>query len=155
MTRKLPETSPDICTFCLCVLQSPTARRCGWWCLWCACQWWLSPSSSLSSSAPWDTTAACRAPRVRDGCQSAHLYCSIHYIITNLSFCQLCKTRRGGADSWRVIAQVMQSVLLSFLFFVCLSVCAWIKTITPHPPSSPCYLIMYYRTFFFFKGTNM
>lgn len=53
---------------CLCVcLQSRTAQRCGWWCSWCACRWWLSPSSSSSSSAPWDTTAACRAPRVRDG----------------------------------------------------------------------------------------
>lgn len=102
-----------------CVLQSPTARRCGWWCLWCACQWWLSPSSSLSSSAPWDTTAACRAPRVRDrvtpvpACQSTHRHCSFHDIITNLSLCQLCK--RGGADLRRVFAQIMQSVLLFFL----------------------------------------
>lgn len=86
-------TSSDVLHVCLAVLQSPTAQPCGWWCLWCACQWWLSPSSSLSSSAPWDTTAACRAPRVRDGaapaCQSPHFHCSLHHIITSLSFCQL------------------------------------------------------------------
>lgn len=100
----------------LCVLQSPTAQRCGWWCSLCACRWWLSPSSSLSSSAPWDTIAACRAPRVRDGvtpvpaCQSTR--CSFHDIITNLSVRQLCK--RGGADLRRVFAQIMQSVPVFF-----------------------------------------
>lgn len=105
-----------LCVF-LCVLQSPTARRCGWWCSLCACRWWLSPSSSSSSSAPWDTTAACRAPRVRDGVtpvptrQSTR--CSFHDIITNLSVRQLCK--RGGADLRRVFAQIMQRVPVFFL----------------------------------------
>ena len=102
---------------CLCVLQSPTARRCGWWCSLCACRWWLSPSSSSSSSAPWDTTAACRAPRVRDGVTPAparqSTRCSFHDIITNLSVRQLCK--RGGADLRRVFAQIMQSAPVFFL----------------------------------------
>lgn len=116
MTGKLLKLYLIFACLCLCVLQSPTARRCGWWCLWCACRWWLSPSSSLSSSAPWDTTAACRAPRVRDGVtpasarQSTHCHCSFHDIITNLSLRQLCK--RGGADLRRVFAQIMQSVPL-------------------------------------------
>ena len=117
---------------CLCVLQSPTARRCGWWCSLCACRWWLSPSSSSSSSAPWDTTAACRAPRVRDGVTPAparqSTRCSFHDIITNLSVRQLCK--RGGADLRRVFAQIMQSAPVFF------SVRARVKTITPHPPPS-------------------
>lgn len=96
--RQTSETLSDICV-CLCLLQSPTARRCGWWCLWCACRWWLSPSSSLSSSAPWDTIAACRAPRVRDAVslsarQSTHRHCSFHNFITNLSLHHLCK--QGG-----------------------------------------------------------
>lgn len=96
---------------CVGVLQSPTAQRCGWWCLWCACRSWLSPSSSLSSSAPWDTTAACRVLRVSDGVapvsarQSTHHHCSFHNIITNLSLCQLCK--RGGADLRRVFVQII------------------------------------------------
>lgn len=103
----------------VCVFQSPTARRCGWWCLWCACRWLLSPSSSLSSSAPWDITEACRAPKVRDGFtqasarQSIRCHCSFHNIVTNLSLRQLCKRR--GADLRRVFAEIMQSVLLFFL----------------------------------------
>lgn len=96
--RHTSETWSDVytCVF-LCASQSPTAQRCGWWCLWCACRWWLSPFSSLSSSAPWDTTAVCRAPRVRgrvtaaSARQSTHRHCSFHRIISNMTICQLCK----------------------------------------------------------------
>lgn len=117
---------------CVGVLQSPTAQRCGWWCLWCACRSWLSPSSSSSSSAPWDTTAACRALRVSDGVapasvrQSTHHHCSFHSIITNLSLCQLCK--RGGADLRRVFVQIIIIKRSAFFFD-----CTWFKTITSHP----------------------
>lgn len=111
---------------CLRLLQSPTARRCGWWCLWCACRWWLSPSSSLSSSAPWDTIAACRAPRVRDAVtssarQSSHRHCSIHNFLTNLSLHHLCKLS-GGRFEECVYAKHPT-------FFDC----TWVKTIIPHP----------------------
>lgn len=100
-TGKLGKLYLIIACVSLCVLQNPTARQCGWWCLWCACQWWPSLSSSLSSSAPWDTTAACRAPRVSVGVtpvpahQSTHRHCSFHDIITNLSLCQLFKRGKG------------------------------------------------------------
>lgn len=44
--------------------KSPTVQRCGWWCLSCAWPSWLWPSSFLSSSALWATTAVSRPARV-------------------------------------------------------------------------------------------
>lgn len=112
---------------CVCVcfcyfFQSPTAQQCGWWCLWCACQWWLSQFSSLSSSAPWDTTAVCRAPRVRgrvaaaSACRSTRRHCSFHSIITNLSVCQLYKG--GGGCEEGVCSNYANHPNFLFLLFI-------------------------------------
>lgn len=118
--RRMSETSSDVDTRVFrCAFQSPTARRCGWWCLWCACRWWPSPFSSLSSSAPWDTTAVCRAPRVRAGAGTPinppPLLDSPHYYQhVNLSV--------AGGDLRR-FAQIMQIMhpnffLLIYWFFI-------------------------------------
>lgn len=135
--RQASKTLSDNYHVYACVLQNPTARQCGWWCLWCACQWWLSLSSSLSSSAPWDTTAACRAPRVSVGVtpvparQSTHRHCSFHDIITNLSLCQLFKRGKGGWFQGGVCSNYAKCSTSFFLFSP-----ARVKTITPHPRSS-------------------
>lgn len=101
-------TSTSLVVFslvCVCFPQSPTAQQCGWWCLWCACRSWLSLFSSSSSSAPWDTTAACRAPRVRHRVdraparQSTRRQCSFLGVITDLSVLHLWKAGGGWFEA--------------------------------------------------------
>lgn len=104
--------------------KNPTVQRCGWWCSSCAWPWWLWPSSFLSSSALWATTAVSRLARVSDGPKLSDGWVCMQSVAVAAQV-----NRQYWTHTWNALKKYQSQndlfcIIMNFCVFYCISVLA-------------------------------